>query len=258
MAGTVYGGTSGWAYPSWKPGFYPAKGLPARRFLEHYATRLNSVEVNYTFRTLPTAEQLAGWLADTPPHFRFSFKAPEAITHRTRLRDCEAGVAAFVASLQPVREVGRLGLLLFQLPPNFKADAARLRDLLQLAHVREERLSFEFRHASWFADSTYDLLHDHGAALCIAESEDLQTPEVHTAAGFVSYRLRMPGGYGPRKIAAQARQFAVLAAQGHDVFAYYKHEDEPTGPLAAEAMLARSARPPKPPLGRPPLPVQTV
>lgn len=239
VPGQVYGGTSGWAYPSWKPGFYPAKGVPARCFLQHYASRLNSVEVNYTFRALPTAEQLAGWLADTPPDFRFSFKAPEAITHRRRLRNCEDGVAAFVASLEPVRVAGRLGLLLFQLPPNFKADPQRLQDLLQLASVRGERLSFEFRHASWFCEQTYDLLRAHGAALCIAESEDLATPEVHTAADFSSFRLRMPGGYSPRKVAAQSKQFAALAATGREVFTYYKHEEEPTGALAAEAMLAR-------------------
>ncbi len=251
-AGTVYGGTSGWAYPSWKPGFYPAKGVPARRFLEHYATRLNSVEVNYTFRQLPTADQLAGWLADTPPDFRFSFKAPEAITHRKRLRDCVEGVAAFVASVEPARAAGRLGLLLFQLPPNFKADTARLRDLLTLAHVKDERLSFEFRHPSWFADDTYDLLRQHNAALCIAESEDVQTPEIHTAPGFTSYRLRMPGGYSPRKIAAHAKKFAALAAAGTDVYAYYKHEDEPTGPIAAEAMLDKAGiRKPRRPAARP-------
>ncbi len=242
MAGTVYGGTSGWAYPSWKPGFYPAKGVPARRFLEHYATRLNSVEVNYTFRALPTAEQLQGWLAAVPEHFRFSFKAPEAITHRKRLRDCADGVAAFVASLEPVRTAGRLGLLLFQLPPNFKADAQRLQDLLRLASIQGERLSFEFRHPSWFTEQTYGLLRAANAALCVAESEDLQTPEVHTAATFASFRLRMPGGYGPRKITAQAKGFTALAADGRDIYVYYKHEDEPTGPLAAESMLAKLSR----------------
>ena len=242
VCGKVYGGTSGWAYPSWKPGFYPGKGLPARRFLEHYATRLNSVEVNYTFRALPTAPQLEGWMAAVPDTFRFSFKAPEAITHRKRLRNCTDGVAAFIASLEPVRAAGRLGLLLFQLPPNFKADADRLRDLLQLASIRDERLSFEFRHPSWFTEQTYDLLRANEAALCVAESEDLQTPQVHTATSFASYRQRMPGGYTPRKLAAHAKHFRALADAGRDVYAYYKHEDEPTGPLAAEAVLKTVSR----------------
>ena len=240
--GTVYGGTSGWAYPSWKPGFYPAKGLPAKRFLEHYATRLNSVEVNYTFRALPTVPQLEGWLAAVPPHFRFSFKAPEAITHRKRLRDCADGVAAFVDSLQPVLAAGRLGLLLFQLPPNFKADLQRLHALLQLAAVQSHRVSFEFRHPSWFTDETYAVLRSNGAALCLAENEDMRTPEVHTAPAFASYRLRMPGGYTARAVARQAKTFAALAAAGRDVYAYYKHEDAPTGPLAAEAMLVKQPR----------------
>ena len=86
----LYVGTSGWAYPSWKPGFYPA-ALPAKKFLGYYATRLNSCEVNYTFRKLPTAAQIADWLAQTGEGFRFSFKAPQRITHFSRLRE-ELGV----------------------------------------------------------------------------------------------------------------------------------------------------------------------
>jgi uncharacterized protein YecE (DUF72 family) len=121
----VYAGTSGWAYATWKPGFYPA-GLPAKKFLEHYASRLNSVEVNYTFRMLPSVAMLAGWLAATHAGFRFSFKAPQRITHFNRLRDCDAAVSEFVAALEPVRAAGRLGPLLFQLPPNFKVDHERL------------------------------------------------------------------------------------------------------------------------------------
>src|ERR1700722_1907534 len=88
-------GTSGWAYPSWKPDFYPA-GLPAKKFLTFYASQLNSVEVNYTFRQFPSASTLENWLASTPPGFRFSFKAPQRITHLKRLRDCEEIVAQFV------------------------------------------------------------------------------------------------------------------------------------------------------------------
>src|SRR5277367_3777357 len=109
--GGIFVGCSGWAYPTWKPGFYPAN-VPAKKFLEFYATQLNSVEVNYTFRALPTARMLEGWLAATPASFRFSFKAPQRITHFKRLRECAADVAQFVDSLALVREAGRLGLLL--------------------------------------------------------------------------------------------------------------------------------------------------
>ena len=235
--GLVFSGTSGWAYPTWKPGFYP-KDVPARRFLEHYATRLNSIEVNYTFRTLPTAEQLAGWLAAVPEGFRFSFKAPELITHRKRLRECGDAVEAFLTSLEPARKAKRLGLLLFQLPPNFKADLARLEAFLALPEMRKAgRISFEFRHESWFTPKFFRLLRSHNAAVCIAESEDLATPEVQTARNFASYRLRMPGGYAAEVLASHAERFTALAAAGRDVYIYYKHEDAPTGPLCAEGML---------------------
>src|SRR6202050_1808018 len=131
-SGAIYAGTSGWSYPLWKPAFYPEK-LPAKRFLEHYATRLNSVEVNYTFRAFPSATTVAGWIAATPAGFRFSFKAPQRITHFSRLRDCHEAVGFFVERLEPMRAAGKLGPLLFQLPPNFKADAALLADFLSAA-----------------------------------------------------------------------------------------------------------------------------
>ena len=236
----LFAGTSGWAYSSWKPAFYPPK-LPARRFLEHYASRLNSVEVNYTFRALPTEAQLAGWLAAVPQGFRFSFKAPEAVTHRRRLRECGEAVDRFLNALAPIREAGAMGCLLFQLPPNFKADIARLELFLASPQMSGAgRVAFEFRHESWFCDETWSALRAHGAAVCIAESEDLRTPEFHTAPDFACYRLRMPGGYGPMGVADHAAKFNGLSAD-REVFVYYKHEDEPTGPLAAESMLLQAA-----------------
>ena len=240
-AGEFFAGTSGWAYPTWKPGFYP-KDVPARRFLEHYATRLNTVEVNYTFRKLPTAAQLAGWMAATPERFQFSFKAPEGITHRKRLRECGDAVDAFLTALEPVRAAGRMGLVLFQLPPNFKADLPRLEAFLQMPPMQQAgRVSFEFRNAGWFTPACFDLLRAHDAALCIAESEDLKTPEEHTAAGFASYRLRMPGGYDAATVAEHAQQMRKHTAEGRSVYVYYKHEDEPNGPLAAEMLLQATA-----------------
>ena len=102
------------------------------------------------------------------------------------------------------------------------------------------RIAFEFRHATWFCDDIWRVLREHGAAVCIAESDDLQTPEVQTAPDFACYRLRMPGGYDAPAIADHAARFHALSAT-RDVFVYYKHEDEPTGPLAAEAMLLQAA-----------------
>jgi uncharacterized protein YecE (DUF72 family) len=237
----LYAGTSGWAYPTWKPEFYPA-GTPAKRFLEFYASKLTSVEVNYTFRALPTAKMLEGWLAATPANFRFSFKAPQRITHFRRLQECADDVAQFVAALEPVRQAGKLGLLLFQLPPNFKADAERLGSFLATPAFRTKNapvIAFEFRHESWFTDEIYALLRQHNAALCIAESDDLLTPEVHTAAGHTCYRLRRNGGYAALELDAFARRFTALAEQ-RDVYVYFKHEDEPTGALNATAFVERA------------------
>lgn len=233
----LFAGTSGWAYPTWKPGFYPAD-VPSRAFLAYYASQLTSVEVNYTFRTLPTAVQLQGWLDATPAGFKFSFKAPQRITHFQRLHESGEAVGEFVAALGPARAAGKLGPLLFQLPPNFAADHERLADLLELPALKKLQVAFEFRNASWFSEETYDILRSHNAALCVAESDDLATPDVATA-DFRCYRLRRNGGYSAAKLRSFAERFVGLAKAG-EVFAYFKHEDEPTGALNASAMLRRA------------------
>jgi uncharacterized protein YecE (DUF72 family) len=234
----LFAGTSGWAYPTWKPGFYPAD-LPSRAFLHFYASELTSVEVNYTFRTLPAVEQLQGWLDATPPGFRFSFKAPQRITHFQRLRESANAVAEFTAALKPARKAGKLGPLLFQFPPNFVADNDRLSDFLKLRPLKGYVTAFEFRNISWFTESTYDLLRGHNAALCVAESDELTTPDVATA-DFRCYRLRRNGGYKPADLKTFATRFTTLARSG-EVFVYFKHEDEPTGARNATAMLRYAA-----------------
>jgi uncharacterized protein YecE (DUF72 family) len=238
----LFAGTSGWAYPAWKPGFYPAK-LPTKQFLRFYASQLNSVEVNYTFRALPPEPMLQGWLNQTPPGFRFSFKAPQRITHFSRLRNCEQQITDLLAALNPAAQAGKLGLILFQLPPNFKADPERLRTFLQASALRDPaapRIAFEFRHETWFSDEIYDLLREHDAALCIAETDDLTTPEVHTAASHTCFRLRRHGGYSEDELAEFARRFTQLA-HARDVYVYFRHEDEPTGALNATSFLAKAA-----------------
>jgi uncharacterized protein YecE (DUF72 family) len=235
---TVYAGTSGWAYASWKPGFYPAK-TPAARMLAYYASQLNSVEVNFTFRQLPSEKQLKTWLDATPEDFRFSFKAPQAITHLKRLRDCENALAALKTALLSAERAGKLGAVLFQLPPNFRADVERLETFLNAAAPLEMRLAFEFRHESWFEDATYAVLEQSHAALCIAESDDLQTP-LRRTADFTCYRLRR-SSYSEADLKHVADRFAKDAQQG-DVYAYFMHEDAPDGPLRARAVLEALAR----------------
>ena len=238
----IFAGTSGWAYPTWKPEFYPAS-TPTKKFLEYYSTQLSSVEVNYTFRALPTTKMIEDWLALSQPFFRFSFKAPQRITHIKRLANCADDVAFLLSVLEPVRQAGKLGLILFQLPPNLRADRARLTTFLEapaLGVAGSPPIAFEFRHESWFGEEIYSILRTHNAALCIAESDDLATPEVHTAATHTSFRLRRTGAYAPGEISAFVQRFLVLS-KARDVYIYFKHEDEPSGALNAVSFLAEVA-----------------
>lgn len=232
-AGNIYVGCSGWAYTSWKPGFYPAK-VSSKKFLEYYATRLNSVEVNYTFRSLPSEATIASWLAATGPDFRFSFKAPQRITHILRLKSCAADFASFAKSIEPVRTAERLGIVLFQLPPNFKADIPRFDAFLKEAMPLGLRIAFEFRHESWFIDDAYSILQKYKAVLCVAESDELVTPDKVTAP-FACYRFRK-SDYSPGQLDAVRDTLRRRAEMG-DVFAYFKHEEEPTGALRAAEVL---------------------
>ena len=237
----IFAGTSGWAYPTWKPGFYP-QDLAAKKFLSFYASKMNSVEVNYSFRKLPSAKMIGEWLSATSDGFRFSFKAPQRITHFKRLRGCEGDVRELVEALKPVHEAGKLGLILFQLPPNFKADAERLRGFLETLGLRGEGtppIAFEFRHGTWFTPEIEALLREHNAALCIAESDDLVTPEMYPASTHACFRLRRSGGYKPAQIRAFAQRFVSLSAT-RDVYVYFKHEDAPTGAMNGVALLKRA------------------
>jgi uncharacterized protein YecE (DUF72 family) len=235
VAGRAFIGTSGWAYSSWKPGFYP-QALAQKKFLEYYATQLNSVEVNYTFRQLPTESMLTGWLAAGGAGFRFSFKAPQRITHILRLKECSETVAALSRALAPAVAAGRMGVVLFQLPPNFKADAPRLNSFLVYANTCGLRMAFEFRHDTWFCDEVYAVLRHHGVALCVAESEDMETPDVVTAP-FTCYRFRK-SGYSQAQLDVIANTLRRRSAGG-EVFAYFKHEEQPTGALCAVDVLRR-------------------
>ena len=229
---TIYAGTSGWAYPNWKPGFYPAK-LGSAKFLGYYASRLNSVKLNYTFRRFPTQKLLAGWIETTHPDFKFAVKAHQTITHVRRLRNAISPALEFISSLQLLEDAGRLGPLLFQLPPFLKCDLTLLNDFMAgLPH--RLRFAFEFRHPSWFSEEVFLILRRAGVALCRAESETLETPEVRTA-DFSYLRLRK-ASYSTKTRKTLTRKIRDLAAQG-DVFVYFKHEETAEGALYAEGLL---------------------
>jgi len=222
-------GTSGWSYTSWKPAFFPDK-LPSKRFLEFYSTQLNAVELNGTFRRMPTASALAGWVNATPPDFRFAAKAHQSITHFKRLKEAEESMRFLLQSLEPMRQSGKLGPILFQLPPNLKADTGLLETFVQALPTSAYQFAFEFRHESWFSDSIYEILRKKNVALCWAESEKIMTPKV-AIANFVYYRFREPE-YSSPDLQKVAEELKTQSAD-REVYAFFKHEEQPESALNA-------------------------
>jgi uncharacterized protein YecE (DUF72 family) len=226
-------GTSGWAYKQWQPAFYPEK-LAQTKFLQFYATQLNTVEVNYTFRHNLTEKTIENWLKQTPEKFQFVIKANQRITHIKRLTDVDESIGRFLSSVAPLASAGRLGPVLFQLPPNMKAIPEVLDAFLGLL-PRTLKAAFEFRHQSWFAPEIEEILKRHGAALCIAESDDFVTPELVTAP-FVYYRFRR-SEYPDADRAVLLDRVQKVLKDGKEVFAFFKHEERPDGALWARELL---------------------
>ena len=232
--GTLHVGTSGFAYEAWRNGFYP-EGLSPRRMLRHYASVLRSVEINYTFRRLPSEAVVARWRAETPERFRFTLKAHQRITHFKRLEGTAPDVAELVTAAAGLG--GRLGAILFQLPPTLHYEPERLERFLGELPA-DPRFAMEFRHESWSAPEVQEALAAHGVALCGAETEAAALAEIPVTAGHVYLRLRR-GHYPPRALAAWARRIRPLLGEGHDVFCYFKHEDGALGAAYAQALRKR-------------------
>lgn len=225
----IWIGTSGYNYPEWKGSFYPEKMKPAD-MLPYYAAQFDSVEINYTFYRMPNAKTIDGWAAATPADFRFVLKAPKRITHEKRLKDFGDSLAVFVRLASGLE--GRLGPLLFQLPPNLKKDLPRLEAFLDEL-PDSARAAFEFRHESWFDEDVFAALRARGAALCIADSEKISAPLVQTAA-FSYFRLR-DEGYQDADIAAWAGKVRA-ASQAGEVYVFFKHEESGKGPAFAKQL----------------------
>ena len=223
-------GTSGWSYPPWRGSFYP-EDLPAARFLSYYAERLPAVEVNNTFYRLPKEETMLAWAAEVPSEFRFAVKASQRITHQKRLKECGEETAYLLRTAAALGD--RLGCVLFQLPPNLKADLARLQAFLP--HLASgPPAAFEFRHPSWQDDSVLAALAEAGVALCAADTDEEPQDEIVATASWGYVRLRR-ADYTDAELGRWAER--VARQQWRRTFVFFKHEDAGVGPRLAARFL---------------------
>jgi uncharacterized protein YecE (DUF72 family) len=229
--GEVRIGTSGWNYASWRETFYPPR-LPARRWLEHYATVFDTVEINATFYRLAKPSAVANWVAQTPPDFVFAAKSSRFLTHMKRLTDMDRGVGRYYDSIAPLAESPKLGPVLWQLPDTFKRDDDRL--AFALEHLPPGRHAFELRHPSWFAEPVYELLRAHRAAFVIHDSLRRDpTPEVLTTdwtyLRFHHGRRGRRGNYSESELREWAAKVRDLTTQA-GVYAYFNNDWETFAP----------------------------
>jgi uncharacterized protein YecE (DUF72 family) len=227
----VVAGTSGFAYKEWRGTFYP-EGMKDEAMLPFYAERFRTVEMNNTFYRLPNEKTLLHWAEQVPEDFTFAIKASRSITHLRRLKDA-GDPTEYLFRITALLE-GRLGPILFGLPPNLKKDLDRLRTFLDLV-PEGPRVAFDFRNPTWFDDDVFDELRGRGIALCIEHADDQETPFVSTAPwGYL--RLRREA-YSEEELAGWAQR--IRAQSWSDAFVYFKHEDAGVGPALAKQFLER-------------------
>lgn len=217
-------GTSGWQYRQWKANFYPTT-VPQRAWLEFYAERFDTVEVNNAFYRLPDAATFAAWAARTPPGFVVALKASRYLTHIKRLRGGREPVDRLMERC--VRLGDKLGPILLQLPPNLKADLPALVDTLD-AFPRDVRVAVEFRHDTWYADDVRAALAERNVALCYADRQGSLTPLWRTASwGYLRFhegRATPRPCYGRTALQTWADQLAARYAPSDDVFVYFNND----------------------------------
>lgn len=227
----LFAGTSSYSLKTWVGPFYPP-GTPSSGYLRYYASRLNTVEINYTFRRFPTEKLSASWAAQTPPGFRFSLKMHQSVTHFSRLKNIGEPLEAFLRNVEPLG--ARLGVILIQLPPSLAADAGALADLLARL-PRGLRAAFEFRHPSWHSPDIMRLLEKSKAALCVAQHEILHRLPPPTAP-FVYLRIRKPPPYSSSEEDLLRAQVRDISRRVDEVYCYLKHDDAGLAPAVAAAL----------------------
>jgi uncharacterized protein YecE (DUF72 family) len=224
----LYVGTSGYSYKEWKGSFYPEK-IPAAEMLSYYASRLPAVELNNTFYRMPQRTMVESWKMQVPENFRFSVKAPQRITHFKRLKEAGEETKFMLETVSALED--RLGVVLFQLPPNMKKDLERLETFLRDLPA-ETPAAFEFRHPTWFDDDVIELFRSQNRALCVSDTDDLPANHIDKTADWGYLRLRRVN-YSETDLAAWMKR--IRAQEWKTTFVFFKHEDEGTGPkLAAQ------------------------
>jgi uncharacterized protein YecE (DUF72 family) len=221
----VWIGCSGWNYRDWRETVYP-KGLPTKRWLEHYATLFRTVEVNNTFYRLPTLSAVEGWVQQTPADFVFTVKASRYLTHIKRLTDMKAGVERFYERIEPLITAGKLGPVLWQLPANFHRDDDRLASAIE--QLPAGKHCFEFRHPSWFTDEVYELLRTNGIALVVGDHPDrpFQTFELTADWTFIRFHhghRGRKGNYSRAELEEWAGRIATWRSEV-EIFAYFNND----------------------------------
>jgi uncharacterized protein YecE (DUF72 family) len=221
MAGSVFVGTSGFAYPGWAPRFYPP-GLRADGLLPYYASRLSACELNNTYYQQPSPAKVDAWLAATPAGFRFAVKAQRGGSYRSLLAD---PVGSIPWLTDPLRRFGdRLGTVLFRVPDRTRREDTRLAALLA-AWPRELPLTMEFQDPSWHVDEVFAELRDAGAALCTTElPEDAEPPAIRRTGPFLYLRLRRHD-YAADELAAWAARLEPFVSDGLDAFVFFRHDE---------------------------------
>ncbi len=223
MDGRVHIGTSGWVYPHWRDVFYP-RGLPQSRWFRHYAEHFDTVEINNTFYRLPAETVFDRWREESSPGFQFAVKASRYVTHLKRLAHAADSTALI---LDRSRRLGdRLGPILYQLPPRWPADPARLEEFAGLLPADLDHV-FEFRDASWFRDEIRAILEAHHLSFCLFDRGGLATPL--WTSGRVAYvrfhgSSAPQGGYTPDELRAWADRVLDIVSSGLPVYAYFNND----------------------------------
>jgi len=225
----VHAGTSGFAFKEWKGPFYPAD-LKDDAMLGFYAGKFPTVEINNTFYRLPKEGVLQSWASQVPESFTFAIKASQRITHFARIKPEAASAVEFLLN-NTAALAGKLGPILFQLPPNMKADIDRLRGFLAMLPAGR-KYTIEFREESWFTDDVYALLRERDIPMCVIDQPDFSSPVVATASwGYVRlHRFDYDAS-------ALAQWWKTIGSQSWtDAYVYFKHDEGAgSGPPAVDA-----------------------